>query len=291
MSVAENKADGLLVSRGRTRQVAMPVACSLGGVLGFCLILAGLTTPGCEIASVPASENSTVSSAAPALSYTATALLMVARRQPYIAFPTVEHDSQAEFETFKATQAQLVTSRFVLAAALREPDLKGLPSVRELAAQHKALAWLTQNVQARFPCPNSAVLQVSVTGPDPREAAIVVNTVVRAYISEVVNAEQLAKKQRLDQLRAICAEKESQLRMKKKDLQQIAEVTKDSGQASGKRASIEVEMAQADVRRFEALLDRIAEERERLTVEMRAAPRVTVLGNADIPAEIPESAD
>jgi chromosome segregation ATPase len=57
------------------------------------------------------------------------------------------------------------------------------------------------------------------------------------------------------------------------------------------RTPIEIEMQRAELRRRDAILNTLAEERDRLQIELNAPSRVTILGNPDSPAEVPEKPD
>ena len=62
--------------------------------------------------------------------YTAVASLLVAWQEPHILPRQNANDSGlAEFECFRATQMQLIKSRDVVMAALRNPKLKSLPTI------------------------------------------------------------------------------------------------------------------------------------------------------------------
>ncbi|MEI8373570.1 MAG: AAA family ATPase [Planctomycetota bacterium] len=55
------------------------------------------------------------------------------------------------------------------------------------------------------------------------------------------------------------------------------------------RSSVAAQMARAEVDNIERILHGVAEERERLRVELKSAPRVAVLGDRNAPAAIPEN--
>ena len=50
-------------------------------------------------------------------------------------------------------------------------------------------------------------------------------------------------------------------------------------------------MMQDEIENIERVLRTVAEERERLTVELKAGPRVSILGDRNSPADVPESPD
>lgn len=295
--------------------------------------------------------------------YTATAYLRVARREPYLIFPSDKEDA-TEFDFFKALQVQLMKSPAVLVAALRDSKVRALASVRRQATPERMIAWLKNELQVGFPNGNLEFMQVSLTGSDPEEAALLVNSVIRAYFEEVVNAERMRRRARLNEIQQVYAEKENELRTKKTELKQLAE-TLDIDVASGGavrqqvavtrlleshkelaglkrdlrraraelaadpaggadakrreaqiamldrlvqecqkdvdqytkeaklagRSSVDIDMMQAELRHGEDVLRAIVLERDKLRIELRAAPRVTILGDPNQPAAVPLNPD
>ncbi len=152
--------------------------------------------------------------------YTATASVLLERRQPHILPQAAEKDDPAEFESFRETQQSLVKSRFVIMAALRDPKLKTRPCIVEQDARHNALAWLTGEIHVDFPAKNGGVMEVSATEPDPQDAAAIVNAVVAAYWNEVVAVDQQQRRERLRELTEIAQEKEQEVRKRQEELKQ-----------------------------------------------------------------------
>lgn len=347
--------------------------------LAAALIFVGLCTPLAAIADAPAGGAAQPPTAADrdgqaVKKYTATALLLLSMQPPHLVFPSIEREGLPEFDickalpstereglpefdAYKATQEQLVKSQYVLNAALRDQKVRGLPTIQREEKRRRAVSWLTSQLRVSFPGRDSEVMTVSVTGPDPKEAATLVNAVVGAYMREVVDAERNQRVVRRNELDKICADKENEVRCKKNDLKQIAEqlgvaesaasgateqrlameralasekelarlrsdlrltrggleVQKELGarckrleiQAKvledmmqecqeeseqfarqAKRLSVkslDVEMLSAEVRRGEEILNAVAREREKVRIELHAAPRVTVLQSAEVP--------
>jgi hypothetical protein len=296
--------------------------------------------------------------------YTATAYLLIAWAQPHMLPALAEKADPAEFEIYKATQRQLIQSPWVLTAASRDDEVKGLPNVRREDERHNAAAWLARQVHVAFPDKQTGLMTVSVTDSDPAEAATLVNAVVHAYMHECVDSEQIRRQARLNQLQQLYSDKETEARTRRSQLKEVAERLgiSDSGgakirqqialekslgslrelaaakhdlrRARGEvkvqkilkadtarpeaqvqvfeemvqecqteadryakeaeqisRASTDVEMQRAELKHLDQVFGSIADERERLQVELRSARRVTILGNPERPAEVPEHAD
>ena len=138
--------------------------------------------------------------------YTATATLFVAPMQPRVISGTLDKFDLDEFEVVRNTQAVLIRQRFVLMAALRNPKMRGLPSVLREDARHNTIPWLASIVRVNLE-KKSGIMTVSVTLPDANEAATTVNAVVHAYMDEVVHRDQNKRRDRLDSLTAVSAQK------------------------------------------------------------------------------------
>lgn len=183
-------------------------------VLGFATLASGS-------ASLAAEPEKAAESAAK--KYTATAYLLVERHEPHILSRAAEKDDPAEFESYRATQMQLMKWRFVLMAALRDPKVRDLPGVIREDARHRTIAWLGKEIRVECPDPRTGLFTVSLTSSDPNEAAVLVNAVVRAYMEEVVNYERQMRRDRLSELQQISAGKENEVRTKRAQLKRELE--------------------------------------------------------------------
>lgn len=155
--------------------------------------------------------------------YEATALLRVFPTERIIVYKLESENpaaTAAAFEGYKATQSQLIRSRFVLTAALRKQSVAQLPSVQKHSDD--PVAWLAKEISVFFP-EKGELMQVGLTGPDAEEVTALVRAVVDAYLNEVVDVERNQRRQRLSELDRIYAEKESEMRSKRTDLRKLAE--------------------------------------------------------------------
>lgn len=149
--------------------------------------------------------------------YTSGSLLRVASDQEKILFNTA--DRFTDFDIYKGSQIQYLKSRFVLIAAIRKSEIAKLPTIEQ---EDDPVVWLAEHVQVGFPG-NAEIMQVSLRGKNPEEVAALVNGVVDAYMTEVVDVERNERRQRLSDLDKIYAEKETELRDKRTDLKVLAE--------------------------------------------------------------------
>ncbi len=157
--------------------------------------------------------------------YTASAYLMIRMQERPIAFRTDNELSDASahdrFEIYKRTQQQLITMRLVLVAALRNPTVAKLPSIRHAQETGDPVKWLQSRLRVSFPG-NAEIMEVSLTADDPDEAATLVREVVDTYMREIVNAQLEQKRQRLSELDRAFTEKEQEIRSRRKTLKKLA---------------------------------------------------------------------
>ena len=153
--------------------------------------------------------------------YTASAFLTVAIQEKPI-LPTFEAlgADRDRFEIYKNTQQQLLQNRFVLLAALRT-EIKDLPVIKALE-NVDAVAWLARQLSVGFPG-RAELMEVSVTRKDPKEAQILVNGVVNAYLNEVVNRDHNIKQQHFNELDRAYNAKQDEVRDQRTRLKQFAE--------------------------------------------------------------------
>jgi len=129
------------------------------------------------------------------VNYTATAWLRIASTKPNIMFKVGGED---ELLNDRRAVATLMTSRFVLSAALKKP---GVSQSEYLQKEDDPLTWLRENIQVSFPG-NSEILQIGLTGDDPSQLVTIVNAVKDAYMEEVVGVDRenhLRRKRVLEQ--------------------------------------------------------------------------------------------
>jgi len=154
--------------------------------------------------------------------YTATSLLKIDISEQTLVGPTAAHRNTRmyqEFEVYKNTQKQQLLSRFVLTAALRKPDAARVSVVQE---EVDPITWLQDELQVRFPG-DSEIMEVSLSGENPNEVATLVGAVVQAYLDEVVDVNQTAKRNRLNELDRVYTDTENQLRGKRTALKRLSD--------------------------------------------------------------------
>lgn len=212
--------------------------------------------------------------AVPPARYTARALLSVAAEQPSIIFKT--GDRQVNFQTYQRTQLTLLKSRFVLLAALRDPKVAALPSIKTM---DDPVRWLERQVNADY---NGEVLSISMTGTQSSELATIVNAVVKAYINEVVEADAHERKRRFESLQRIYLDYQTKLNEKRKYLRSLAEEVGSSDKQTVRlthefaleqlaQAQRELMQTQHDLRKAEVELSVLSQSQSQATTSQASA--------------------
>ncbi|HEV3340440.1 MAG TPA: AAA family ATPase [Pirellulales bacterium] len=127
--------------------------------------------------------------------YAATAYLRIASTEPRLVSGAAVSSSQ-EFEIYRRTQKELVLGRFVLQAALRNPQVASIRTVQE---HLDPAAWLGKELNVDFPG-GAEIMSISMSGASSSEVAALVNAVMDAYIHEVVEVEAHQERNKLDKL-------------------------------------------------------------------------------------------
>jgi capsular exopolysaccharide synthesis family protein len=206
--------------------------------------------------------------------YTATALLQVHSREQHIVKGVDgEGYSQARFKLYQQTQEKIITSNFVLAAALRDPKIARLPSVR---IQVDPVDWLARNIKIEF---IGEVLTISLGGNNPDEIAKLVNAVTEAYIREVVNVEHNGRLDRYARLKDAFNDYMEKLKEKRRKLEDLSLA---AGSNNKMTLAVKHQMQLTHHQDVRHELSRVANERHKaemdleLAVQRAQAPRAPI---------------
>jgi len=156
--------------------------------------------------------------------YRVSALLRVATTQNRLVFPTAQDEATrftpAAYDIYKLTQGQLITTPFVLNAALRNEELNiNLLSV--LRDEKDQVGWLTEEIGVGFPG-RAEIMEVAMVSRHKDQAVKIVNAVVNAYLTEVVEKELSERRERLNDLEKAATEVEEKVRQSRTRLKNYA---------------------------------------------------------------------
>ncbi len=176
-----------------------------------------------------------------------------------------------EFSKFQNTQEQLMRSRFVLKAALNSPKVRG---VEPLTGLPDPVDWLQKELRCKFV---GEILFVSMPSVDPKSAALLVNSIVDAYIKEIVNSERDERLKKLGNLQETYHTYLDWFKKKKEAMRLLSEQTngvEDQADISKKKHLLEEEIS--DCRR-QALRVRL----EKVVLENKLERRKSAKDDSD----------
>jgi biopolymer transport protein ExbD len=176
-----------------------------------------------------------------------------------------EKDGHERYLLFRNTQAVLMTTRTVAADALKR---RGVAELALVKRQKDPVGWLRQNLQVDFPH-NAEVLRVSLKGGGGREAAVLINAVVDAYVEHYVYKGLEEPGRRLDMLRKATSDYEERLRHKREVLRRLAD-TLASGDAQTK--GLRQRVVQESLKMTHKELLEVRSDLRKAQVELKALP-------------------
>jgi capsular exopolysaccharide synthesis family protein len=162
------------------------------------------------------------------------AVVHVATTPQKLAFATPDYvDAHNEFLTYQRSQAARIKSRYVINTALKRDETKKLPLVQQEA---DPVAWLEDEIKVDFK-EGSELLNISMTGTQPKEMIVLVNAVTQTYLHEVVNLERKRRGEQLVELEDVYNRAREKLREKRNLLRGLADKlgTSDSQALSQKQ--------------------------------------------------------
>jgi len=182
--------------------------------------------------------------------FRASALIHIASEDTPLVFTTVDRTGRNPYEVFKSTQQQMITTRFVLNNALSNPDVAALPAVQ---SQVDPVKWLADQLRISFPG-EAEIMEVSLTGGDPKMLALLVNNVVDSYLQEVVLADRNRRLDRLADLEKQQGMQEDKIR---KSGESIAKLVEALGTSSEDQMTIAQQGVIADLNLIRGQLTKV----------------------------------
>ena len=151
-----------------------------------------------------------------AIANRAFAEVLIFRQRPRLIGDQQDIESREQFEVYRQTQARMIKSPFVLAAALRNPAIANLNLLKDQPHPEKILE---ERLEVDFPA--TEFMRISFNGARSPDAAKIVNAVVTEYLNEVVNAENNARNSRIIELEKAHRELSEQLRTRRTQLKKL----------------------------------------------------------------------
>ncbi|MHB8973546.1 MAG: polysaccharide biosynthesis tyrosine autokinase [Pirellulaceae bacterium] len=184
-----------------------------------------------------------------------------------------------KYETFISNIQQLLQSPVTLTQALSNPTVKDHPLVRAEAADPEN--WLLKNLRVSNPR-NSEILRVAVTVPDPDLAANLANSVVAAYMKEVVDKEQANRREKLQRLEVHQGSQAEAERTRRAKLEELA---KTLGSTDVEALSLQQQIRLTQAQQIKTELAKTQVERMRTEAEVKVlAQREQDFDKVEVPA-------
>jgi capsular exopolysaccharide synthesis family protein len=141
--------------------------------------------------------------------YTAFAYIRISTQKPAL----LERPEYAGDTLDRQTQLALIRTPVVLNNALNRPEVANLSCVLE---ELDPMDWLSKELNVTIP--GGELMRVSMSGEKPGELATLVNAVVYAYMSEMINTEADARIKRIQELEKVQQSTNDQLISKRKKM-------------------------------------------------------------------------
>ncbi len=155
-------------------------------------------------------------------SYQAMALIRVSTSQGNVMGDS-GMTNMIQYDVFKQTQGQLITSPLVLNDAVRDLEPKALPT---LVAEPNQLDFLQEEIRVDYSKNMGEIIRVTMNGANREDTIQIVQAVVDSYISEVAGTEESELMKKLQTLRDM--ERQQQIAYKEK-LDKVDKLAKELG--------------------------------------------------------------
>ena len=151
--------------------------------------------------------------------YTSSAYIQVDARHVPLLFTTADQaaESRNDYRIFKSTQRQMLLTPYVLNNALSNETVANLPIVRK---QPHPTQWLQEELDVSFP-DEGEIMRVSFSDYDPDAPRAIVQAVVDAFMSEVVDTDYKARTARLLSLQTASKTYEDKIRSGRSSLDNL----------------------------------------------------------------------
>lgn len=181
--------------------------------------------------------------------YRAEGIVRLAPMIPRVVFSTENNGMVPLYSSFLTTQMQLITNEAILNRAVDMPGIRSLPCFQGITDPAR---YLSASLKIENPL-NSELISVSYGGTDPKVLAPVVNSVLKAYMEQVIEQDQSSDLQKLEALYKKQSDLEQEVKERNDELYNMAtefgtlslDSQQDTAFASVREMEIELKRAQA----------------------------------------------
>lgn len=169
--------------------------------------------------------------------------------------------NETNLDNFRQLQIALIKSQKTLLAVSRDPNLSQLPTLQEADSP---LGWLEQSLGFSSPG-NAEVMYVTLHGQYPEDLRLLLNAVVKTYLSEFVTSEQELRNARLAGLRKYKDQYQEELTRARA----LRKEYFDAGANNPNQAAVQIAYLQADLQRRQSELGKLESEVAELEAQQK----------------------
>jgi hypothetical protein len=167
-------------------------------------------------------------------------------------------------DAFLRNQGYIIKDRFILNAALNQPEVAKLEVLKEQTDQ---LQWLENEIKVDFPSPE--FIQISMSGDRPQELLVLVKAVRRAYLEKTGDKDLAERDALLANLKDILDTWEGRYKVNKRKLRELQE---RAGAANPENMALVQKIALEELAGAQKDLVRVRSEIRQLRVEIGLRP-------------------
>lgn len=191
----------------------------------------------------------------------ARAQLYVSPAPPQILFP---ERNQVQNDIFQRSQAYRIRDRFVLNAAMRDPEIANLILLKE---QPDPLQFLEKELKVEFPSPE--IMHIVLSGDRPTDQLKIVSAVAKAYLDNVGDLEQREYFGRIRSVKDVAQRFEERFDRKRKELRSAQD---QAGAINEKGMAILQQIALEELNVAKRDLTEVRQQLRRLLVDLGMKP-------------------
>jgi succinoglycan biosynthesis transport protein ExoP len=186
-----------------------------------------------------------------------------------------------EFVIYQQSQKALLTSRQVLSAALSDPQVMELATVKE---QGDPVDWLQKELKIDFKI-GPEYMRATLSGDHPEELKVLLAAICEAYLLQIVNRERNKNLAHLEQLKEIQSKYEDLLRRRRESLLRLSQDDAKGPQGFEDKQRY----ARETLEEAEKELHKTTSDLRRLQLDLKAqAHKEKAVANVEVPEELVE---
>jgi succinoglycan biosynthesis transport protein ExoP len=171
--------------------------------------------------------------------YTAAASFYLIPSKPPLLPGTPQPEDRRDREEFQKSHAYMVRSWDVLRTVLKKDDVRALPTIRDL---ENPASWLAVALQAGF-IGGTDICRISLSGENPEDLALIVNTVKDVYIAQIVNGTRRGEADHYEEIEKAMERVDERIRKQLGEIRDMVVTDRSLGTADPKVLQLRQTMA------------------------------------------------